>query len=864
MRRLPIGTKIFLAILVVSLSTMMGVGVFVYSRGCAILQKKARDELSLGSLAYARYLEHHLEDTVHVLRHLNDSEWVGIERSRISGPRKEAPSSLQSVLGEAHEAAAERLPWVVGVGIRTVEGRVIAVSKNRDRFLPARPPYPPFALLDRARLVVPPHPTEKEGRVECEIGISSKASPGGDLVTVVVDLSELAIRAPIPERVLSSATIILRVPGSQSPLLLVDNGHISLENLRRVSNAMEREQSRDDATAPSSLVSNEDFLWARAKLPKLGWDLIMWIPAASTHLPLSEFFQVIALGIGAGTVLALFVSFYLSSVIVRPIKRLTEAFREFSKGNWDVRVPVTSSDEIGELTDGFNEGVRFLASQHDKLRRFRALVHHSQDAVLLYSAKGGLVYANPAAYSLLGYERREDLVLRPIVDIVCPRYRKWFQDKVWPRILEGRWEGELHLCRSDARRLVAWVRAGKIPSEKSQPEMIYAAIRDISDRKATEKALKEAEEYYRTLFRSSQDAIVVTDPKDVIIDVNEPGFSLIFGYRREEVLGRPVMDLRDLADSDADKPCAEWKEPPGRYTVRWKRKDGHVFVGETTVDVLEDARGERRGYLRVIRDVSEWMELLEKLEKAYRELKSLDELKDRFLAGVSHDLRTPLIPVRAFLERLLQGRWGPLSEKQKEFLRYCLIGVNRELILVEELLDYTRLQSGKLELHPQEVDLQDVVRSSLFLLYVLAETNRLRVSVDMPEGPVMIRGDYNKLLRIFNNLFSNAVKYNRPEGEVRVRGHWVAEDRFCVEIEDTGVGIPKESLSHIFEHFYRVDMDQAPPTGGAGIGLAVVRELVRLHGATLDVRSTIGVGSVFSITFPVWSGETSKNACKRE
>jgi two-component system phosphate regulon sensor histidine kinase PhoR len=285
-------------------------------------------------------------------------------------------------------------------------------------------------------------------------------------------------------------------------------------------------------------------------------------------------------------------------------------------------------------------------------------------------------------------------------------------------------------------------------------------------------------------------------------------------------------------------------------TLRWKRKDGGVFLGETTVDVLEGSRGQRRGYLRVVRDVSERVAFLEKLEKAYNDLKGLDQLKDRFLAGISHDLRSPLIPVRAFLERLLQRRWGPLTDKQEEFLRYCLIGVDRELILVEELLDYTRLQSGRLELRAEELDLQDVIRTSLFLLKVQAEAHRLQVHVDMPREAVMMRGDYNKLLRIFNNLFSNAVKYNRPEGSVSVRGRWVDEGRFRVEIEDTGVGIPRESLDHIFEHFYRVEGERSGAVTGAGIGLAVVRELVRLHQGRLEVQSTLGVGSVFAVTFP--------------
>ncbi|SMC23419.1 PAS domain S-box-containing protein [Desulfacinum hydrothermale DSM 13146] len=862
-RHLSIGAKIFWAIVAVAVLSVTAVGLLVYGKGREIVRHKTLEELSLAARVHAHYLEYHLEDLLQELETLAPSAPSPMTaEARTPGMETEG-AFPQSFLHRAR-SLRKRFPWVQGLALRDGAGHLVTAVPNGSVLSSRFPPYTPLPLTHHGVLVHFPVPKgAPEAAQPLEVGIWMEGADSTRwFVTASVSLKKILRMVPIPEHLGRSLFVALAGAPGARPVILSREVSVPADVRTLLDKVFQDSEGRTPTTVPFGGRPSRAFLWARARLVRLNWPLMVALPATSTHVPLSDLFQVVVVGIAVGTGLAFLVALYASSAIVKPIKRLTQAFREFSKGDWQVQVPATSSDEIGELTDGFNEGVRFLASQHARLRRFRALVRHSPDAVLLFSASGGITYCNEAAFDLLGYQRREDLALKTLADFVCPRERSRFEKIVWPGILEGRWEGELSLCRRDSRPVVTWVRAGTIPSDGDGPQLLYAVLRDISERKRYEKALQEAEEYYRSLFRSSQDAILVTDPHDIIVDVNEAAFEAIFGYTKQEVVDRSITDLYDSAAA-AFGPAGEvWGGSPGRLTLRWKRKDGTVFLGETTVDVLENSRGQRRGYLRVVRDVSERVAFMEKLEKAYNDLKGLDQLKDRFLAGVSHDLRSPLIPVRAFLQRLLERRWGPLNDKQEEFLRYCLIGVDRELILVEELLDYTRLQSGRLELRAEELDLQDVIRTSLFLLQVQAEASRLRVQVDLPQDPVMIRGDYNKLLRIFNNLFSNAVKYNRPEGRVSVRGQWVGGGRFRVEIEDTGVGIPRESLDHIFEHFYRVGGERAGEVTGAGLGLAVVRELVRLHEGSLDVHSTVGVGSVFAVTFP--TTERGDQAPKRE
>jgi signal transduction histidine kinase len=198
---------------------------------------------------------------------------------------------------------------------------------------------------------------------------------------------------------------------------------------------------------------------------------------------------------------------------------------------------------------------------------------------------------------------------------------------------------------------------------------------------------------------------------------------------------------------------------------------------------------------------------------------------------------------------LLKQRFGPITAKQEQYLKNCLIGVSRELTLVDELLDYTRLQSGKMSIRQEPLDLCQVLQSSISILALLAESKGIELETTLPAEPSVIDGDYNKLLRVFNNLFSNAVKYNRSSGRVVVRC-WKREDgRYQVDIEDTGMGIPEEELAHIFKGFYRVRPQDPKRPAGSGIGLAVVQELVRLHQGELNVTSKMGEGSLFSLIF---------------
>lgn len=851
MLRSSLGTKIFAAVVSVSVVTLAITGGFVFWHGTALLRLKSTEELFTASNAIAHYVEHSLEDA---LRRLDACQipWAQQIDSTHGDSWQENEASIKHTFSEYSRHLFQSFSWIEAVAFRDTFGKILLSHGKESLLIPSLDTCDPLALLPKACLVRGPESTNTQ-KVYVELGLSrtSAGQPWPCLWTFVVDLSALVASAPVPARLLNEIMVVLGRPGRAEAAVLKGVPWAELHLQDQLTSKLAQIFLGARGVEPGPIqVESQRILVASSPLPKLRWPLAVIVPVKRAGMSPSALVQTLAWVCILNVVLSVVAARFAASRLVRPLRRLQEAFRQFSQGQWNVQVPVTSNDEVAELTDGFNKGVVFLSTQHRKLKRFQTLVHQGQDAVVLCSPKGNLVYVNPSAYSFFGFQRREDALLERLHDRVCAADRERFDHTVWPRMLEGPWEGEIRFCRRDGKMQVGWLRAGTVPDETGDTPFVYAIIRDMTDRKAAEEALQNAEEYYRTLFRTSPDAIVVTDPSEVIVDINEPGFPSVFGYERLEILGRPIAHLLAEAPQGSSVSALSALQGSERITVKWRRKDGSVFLGEASQGALKDAKDLWRGSVRVIRDVSEREAFLERLEKTYQELKSLDELKDKFLAQVSHDLRTPLIPVRAFLEKLLQGKWGPLTARQEEFLRYCLIGVSREMILVEELLDYTLLKSGNLTLRKENVDLQDVLRAGLFLLRILAETNRLTVAVDLPLDPVPIVGDFNKLLRIFHNLFSNAVKYNRPGGHVTVRGAWESPRRFRVAVEDSGIGIPQEDLRRIFDHFYRVGMSETV-VRGSGIGLAVVRELVHMHGAELNVQSTLGVGSVFAITFPV-------------
>ncbi len=237
------------------------------------------------------------------------------------------------------------------------------------------------------------------------------------------------------------------------------------------------------------------------------------------------------------------------------------------------------------------------------------------------------------------------------------------------------------------------------------------------------------------------------------------------------------------------------------------------------------------------------------LQTTVEQLQELDRLKSAFVGIVSHELRTPLTPIKTLVENLLDGVGGSLSEQQHHYLSRIQANADRLTRMLNELLDLSKIEAGKIELRPTVLSIQELIADVLDVLQPLAQQKSITMEVTSLDGIPKVHADRDKLYEVLANLVDNAIKFTPSGGRIQI-GTKVLNDRYIrVEVSDTGCGIPEEDLPKIFDKFYRVH-SLSSNHAGAGLGLAIAKGLIELHGGTIGVESTSGKGSHFYFTVP--------------
>ncbi len=238
------------------------------------------------------------------------------------------------------------------------------------------------------------------------------------------------------------------------------------------------------------------------------------------------------------------------------------------------------------------------------------------------------------------------------------------------------------------------------------------------------------------------------------------------------------------------------------------------------------------------------------LEESYSKLRELDRLKSNFLATMSHELRTPLTSVIGYSEMMLEGLGGPLTAEQREYLGIIMEKGENLLQLITSILDISKIEAGRVRLVVSEVDPAQLMRDAVATVLPLARKRGLKVTCE-PSSLPKIQADRDKVRQCLVNLCSNAVKFTQPGGHITVYAEEMADERLVFHVADTGIGISEEHVGKVFDVFYQVDGSSTREYGGAGLGLAIVKSFVDAHGGDVMVRSAPGVGSTFSVIFPL-------------
>jgi signal transduction histidine kinase len=240
----------------------------------------------------------------------------------------------------------------------------------------------------------------------------------------------------------------------------------------------------------------------------------------------------------------------------------------------------------------------------------------------------------------------------------------------------------------------------------------------------------------------------------------------------------------------------------------------------------------------------------QELKEANEELMNLDQLKSDFLATMSHELRTPLTSIIGYSDMLLSGMTGEVSDKQRGILRSILNSGEALLNLINDILDLTKIEAGKLELNLEPVDLRATLVSVLSVVKPRARDKDLQISTFLPADLPPLWADSAKLGQVLLNLLTNAIKYTPEHGRVGIEARPTMDGLVEIRVNDTGIGISADDLDRIFERFTQIDSSSTRSQGGTGLGLAITRDLIQLHGGAVRVQSQIGRGSSFIFTVP--------------
>jgi PAS domain S-box-containing protein len=357
------------------------------------------------------------------------------------------------------------------------------------------------------------------------------------------------------------------------------------------------------------------------------------------------------------------------------------------------------------------------------------------------------------------------------------------------------------------------------------------------------------------LEQSKDHAVVLIDPRGTIVGWFAAA-EHVFGYRREEIVGQSAEVLFTPEDRERGVPFHELEvaRANGRgEDDRWQlRKDGTRIWVSGVVTPLRDPSGILVGFGKVMRDRTDLKGQLDALENRAGGLAAADSRKDLFLATVAHELRSPLSPIANAIELLrLSGDQLPDAiEGPLRVIERQLASIER---LVEDLLDVTRIGAGKVRLEPAELRLDDVLRRAAESVRPQSLHRGQQLQVLLLPTPVCVRGDAERLHQVFVNLLSNAVKYTPERGRIWLKLTIEGADA-VVRVEDTGIGIAAEMLPRIFELFTQEECSRPMAAGGLGLGLPLVRELVAMHGGSVQVRSEgRNKGSEFTVRLPLLS-----------
>jgi len=475
--------------------------------------------------------------------------------------------------------------------------------------------------------------------------------------------------------------------------------------------------------------------------------------------------------------------------------------------------------------------------------KFRDLLESTPDAIVMVNVTGRIVLVNSQAERVFGYERAQ-LIGTP-VEVLLParfrdahnQHRSNFFDSPRARTMGAGLE--LYGVRKNGEEFPVEISLSPLATEEGT--MVMSAVRDISDR-------KRADQKFRGLLESAPDAMVIVGRDGRITLVNSQ-VERLFGYERAELLGQPVEMLVPVRfrPHHPEHRSHFFSAPQPRsmgegLQLFGLRKDGSEFPVEISLSPIHTEDG--LFVASAIRDATERRRYEHALHQANR-------LKSEFLANMSHELRTPLNGIIGFSEFLIDEKPGPLNTKQKEYLTDVLNSGRHLLQLINDVLDLSKVESGKMELHPTAFAAELAIDEVCSVLFPLVKDKKITIRREVAAEARIVTLDRRKFVQVLYNLLSNGVKFNDEGGEIRILADLDESGSFRLRVCDTGIGIDHADFPKLFVEFQQLDSGATRRFGGTGLGLALTKKIIEFQGGRIDVESRLNVGTTFTVHLPM-------------
>jgi len=353
-------------------------------------------------------------------------------------------------------------------------------------------------------------------------------------------------------------------------------------------------------------------------------------------------------------------------------------------------------------------------------------------------------------------------------------------------------------------------------------------------------------QYKKTLVEKRQTENVVHSLSDGLIVLNtngevvmmNPAAEKLLDVNKEQQFGKPIKNAlkkEQMLSLAQEKQGKEFKE----IELSAENDDTRKVIRASSA-VIEDENGQTIGMVSMLTDITKQ--------------KELDRLKDKFVTTVSHELRTPLIAVRNALAVILNRSAGPMSDLQEKFLVIAQRNIDRLGLLINDLLDISKLESGKTELHPESVSIDKLISETIETMTHWAKAKNISLVKDVDAGLPDILIDPHRITQVFTNLIGNSIKFTPANGKITL-GARTDPDKtaILISVRDTGIGIAKEDMQKVFEKFYQANTawQSSNAISGTGLGLSICKELVQLHGGRIWIESEVGKGTTFFFTLPM-------------